>query len=40
MSLEMQNKELQMFFQPQKTKEQNKKIVGREKMIFCFKFCL
>ncbi len=39
MSLEVQNKKLQMFFEPQK--QSNKvKNAGRERVIFCFKFYL
>jgi hypothetical protein len=39
MSLEAQNRKLQMFFEPQK---QGNKVENtrREKVIFCLKFCL
>jgi hypothetical protein len=39
MSLEMQNGELQMFFESQKQRNKIEN-VGRERVIFCFKFCL
>jgi len=39
MSLEVENKELQMFFEPQKQRNKAKN-AGRERMIFCLKFCL
>ncbi len=39
MSLEAQNRKLQMFFEPQKQRNKAKN-ARREKVIFCFKFCL
>ncbi len=39
MSLEAQNRELQMFFEPQKQKNKVEN-AGRERVIFCLKFCL
>jgi hypothetical protein len=39
MSLETQNKKLQMSFEPQKQRNKAEN-AGRERMIFCLKFCL
>ncbi len=39
MSMEAQNRELQMFSEPQKQRNKTEN-VGRERMIFCFKICL
>jgi len=39
MSLEVQNKELQMLFEYQKQRNKAKNI-GRETVTFCLKFCL
>jgi hypothetical protein len=39
MSLEVQNKKLQMFFEPQKQRNEANN-VGSEGVIFCLKFCL
>jgi len=40
MSLEVQNKELQMFFQTSKSEATKQKTQEKKRMIFCFKFCL